>query len=176
MISREIYGIVFALLIQCFGCALARAQPAPSLTAKIQSVDLKPLPVEDNETVAYQMKFDVELTNQGVRAVSTGGGVFIQTVQFRKDDGRWHSLIQSSLIFKPDETFPTCSSVPAGGSLAIADIPEGLLFLKRQLKELGADPMIRFFIIMICRGSDGKDYSSSALRNGFVVRIPPASP
>jgi hypothetical protein len=170
--------LILTVIFSGGGGSLSFAQP---IRAEILHAQAIPYPTDDPDVAAFNLKFDVRLGNGSggqvnIPRAETGDGgttrVAVLGVQAKQRDGSWAQVVQSSWSDTGTIKYEPCTLLPPGRVAEFANLPSGLLLLKRQLAGLGNEPTVRLNLMIFCRQPDGKVVTKTVTTGGFDLRLP----
>jgi hypothetical protein len=174
---QRIASFLILAVLSGGGVGLSSAQP---LRAEIRHAKATPYDIGDFGVAAFNLKFDVRLTNESERPVEilkadTGREemtrVVVIGVQTKLSDGTWAHVIQSSWYGPATIRYEALTSVPPGGAAELTNLTDRLVLLNKQLAGLGMEPTVRFTLMIFCR-AEGKVVMKTVRTEEFELRLP----
>jgi hypothetical protein len=160
------------------GSGLSSDQPA---LAEVQHALATPYRVDDPDVAGFNLKFDLQLTNQSEKVMQLP--IFnageddavryaVSGVQSKQPDGTWAYIVQSSWYGVGTIKYLPCKPLSPGRTEEIKGMGTGLVMLKKQLAALGGEPTVRLNLLFFCRQPDGQLAAASATTEAFPLRLP----
>ena len=165
--------IVNPLVLLC-GC-LPLAGATDGIRAEVQPVSSVFTDLGDPEVVAFNVKFDMVLSNDSTRSIdvprsgSSDGvtRIAVLAVQLKASDGSWSTIMQNSFYDSGTVKYDSCVSLGGSASVHFNGLEALLTQLKKQAVDLKNYPTLRFKMMTLCR--QRAEASRGSLHGGGAV-------
>jgi hypothetical protein len=137
---------------------------------------------EDPEVAVLNLRFSVRVTNQAgqvVRLPELRGagaeitGLVILAIETKRPGSVWAPLMQVTWVEVPGTMrYAPCRALSPDRSVEFAGLWKSILLLRKQVKDLGGEAVVRLTLMLPCQEASGPGLRRTVTTEPFHLRLP----
>jgi hypothetical protein len=160
----------------------ASADSEPTIRVELQQSSTGHYDPNIGELAVLRITLDVQITNVSKNPVDIpepdkgpdGAYWFdLYSLQSQEADGSWSHVADNGDHMLPGSTqFVPCRSLRPGAVAEMKNVSSGVILYRKQRARLGAKPMVRVVLSLVCKQQNNQLHSVSVTTEPFVLSMP----